>query len=421
MATLRHDRRTGNWQIRFYWNGGQQERSCSTKKRSKALRTLSIVEDTIELLKSGRLTMSDDVEPISWIVSGGKIEKKPSKNGRSKDTRFGKVCDAYLEDQEQKEETTLCGERIHLRHLKKLLKSGTPIEIIDFDALKDYRRRRTRQKHHGKSISDATIKKELVTFRQVWMWAKQNDYTKSECPLIDDRQRWRIQFKKPNTREKFKTWHEIEREISRGGLSDDEINTLWEGLYLDHHQVSELLAYVGKHAAYHFIYPMFAFTAYTGARRSEILRSQIEDFDFEFGQVTIRERKRRKDRSGTTRVVPVHPTLRSVMEKWFAKHPGGRFTIECPKKMLRRKARRDWTGVSPNQAHHHFDFTLRNSKWTVIAGFHVLRHSFGSNLIRSGVSSDLVAKWMGHTTMEMRELYQHAFPQDGVGQISLLK
>ena len=30
------------------------------------------------------------------------------------------------------------------------------------------------------------------------------------------------------------------------------------------------------------------------------------------------------------------------------------------------------------------------------------------------------AKWMGHSTMEMRELYQHVFPQDGVEQISLL-
>ena len=51
----------------------------------------------------------------------------------------------------------------------------------------------------------------------------------------------------------------------------------------------------------------------------------------------------------------------------------------------------------------------------------MLRHSFGSNLVRSGqVSSDVVAKWMGHTTEEMKELYQHLFPQDGVEQINVL-
>jgi len=27
---------------------------------------------------------------------------------------------------------------------------------------------------------------------------------------------------------------------------------------------------------------------------------------------------------------------------------------------------------------------------------------------------------MGHSTMEMRELYQHLFPQDGVEQIKVL-
>ena len=77
--------------------------------------------------------------------------------------------------------------------------------------------------------------------------------------------------------------------------------------------------------------------------------------------------------------------------------------------------------LTPKQAHYYFEAALRGSKWSVVRGFHVLRHSFGSNLIRSGtVSSDVAAKWMGHTTMEMREFYQHVFPQDGVEQISVL-
>jgi len=86
----------------------------------------------------------------------------------------------------------------------------------------------------------------------------------------------------------------------------------------------------------------------------------------------------------------------------------------------RKKALTPADRLTPSQAHHHFEVTLRNSKWKVVPGFHVLRHSFGSNLIRLGtVSSDVVAKWMGHSTMEMWELYQHLFPQDGVEQISV--
>ena len=48
-----------------------------------------------------------------------------------------------------------------------------------------------------------------------------------------------------------------------------------------------------KKAAQHpFIYPMFVFAAHTGARRSEILRSQVDDFDFQSRTVQIREKKR---------------------------------------------------------------------------------------------------------------------------------
>ena len=422
MATLRQDRRTGYWQIRFYWAGAQQERSCRTKNRSKALRTQIAVEDTIDLLKSGRITMPEDVEPVEWILTGGKSQSRSGQNGQTKDKRFGKICEVYLKEQNQKQRTTIGTEKIHIRHLIRILRTSTPVKDIDLDALKKYRRRRASKKHHGKPITDATIRKELSTFRQVWGWAKQNGYVSSRCPLLGDGHRWKIQFDKPDESEKFQTWQQIERKISRGGLSAGQIKELWEGLYLDQGQVCELLVHVDAHATHGFIHPMFAFAAYTGARRSEILRSQIDDFDSEANLVTIRERKRRKDRKGSTRLVPLHPKLKAVMEDWFANHPGGYFTIAPPTNMARRKkALAPVNCLTPSQAHHHFETTLQGSKWSVVRGFHVLRHSFGSNLIRSGtVSSDVVAKWMGHATMEMRELYQHLFPQDGVEQIKVL-
>jgi integrase len=35
----------------------------------------------------------------------------------------------------------------------------------------------------------------------------------------------------------------------------------------------------------------FCIAAYTGARRSEILRSRVDDIDFDAGTITIREKK----------------------------------------------------------------------------------------------------------------------------------
>ena len=58
--------------------------------------------------------------------------------------------------------------------------------------------------------------------------------------------------------------------------------------------MAELLEYVRENARHGWIYPMFCFAAHTGARRSEILRSRIADFDFQAGSVLIREKKRVK-------------------------------------------------------------------------------------------------------------------------------
>jgi integrase len=423
MATLRRDKRTGFWTVRIYWKGQQQQRSCCTKRRPEALRALAVVEDTLHLLKTGRLEMPVDIDPIDWIVSGGKLKAKRIKE-KAKDKRFGEICDSYLEDQKQKQPTTLGGEILHIRHLKNMLTGSTSIENIDLEKLSKYRRSRSRQKHHEKFPSDATIRKELVTFRQIWVWAKQHGYVNYQCPLLDDNGRWRMAFEKPDSQQKFQTWDQITRRIERGSLSKEEARPLWRGVFLDNDQVCELLNHVQTHARHAFIYPMFAFAAYTGARRSEILRSEIEDFDFQSHQVMIRERKRRKNRRGSTRLVPLHPKLREIMETWMKNHPGGRFAIAPPQQTMlyQRKSTAVKDHVTCSQAHTHFKTTLNKSKWKVVSGFHVLRHSFGSNLVRTGkVSPDVVAKWMGHSTTEMRELYQHLFPQDGLKQISVLK
>lgn len=82
---------------------------------------------------------------------------------------------------------------------------------------------------------------------------------------------------------------------------------------------------------------MFVFAAHTGARRSEMMRSSIEDVDFEGRTVLIREQKKDKSVERTYRGVPMSPLLRQVMLDWFTRHPGGVFTL-ClqPHEMLKQ-------------------------------------------------------------------------------------
>ena len=105
------------------------------------------------------------------------------------------------------------------------------------------------------------------------------------------------------------TFDEIEKVIKRGGLTDKQEAGLWECLFLTISEVQEILTYVEKNANHDFIYPMFVFVAHTGARRSEIMRSQIDDFDFQSKTVLIREKKRSHDKSLSYRRVRMSDLL----------------------------------------------------------------------------------------------------------------
>jgi len=421
MASLHKDERTGNWIVMFRWGGKQFRRSCETGNETTASGIKARIEDTVRLLKLGRIEIPADADPGVWIMSDGKLTAKP-KLTASQPRRLGEICEAYLGDQVADAGSTAYTKKIHTGHLKRIFGESTELAAITLNVVQGYVTARSKMKWRGRRISGDTIHKELDTFRQIWIWAKLRQYVSAECPLLDERHRWAVELPKSREKEKFQTWAQIERRIGRGGLTAAQKKELWDSLFLDEDQITELLKHVHVNASYPFIYPMFVLAAYTGARRGEIRRSQIEDFDFDSGQVKIRERKRRRDKAESVRYVPLHSKLAEVMRGWFACHPGGPYAIAGPLKMPCRKAKTEFAEMTPHEAHHHFKHTLRESKWSVVRGFHVLRHSFGSNLARSGkVPRDTIGKWMGHTTEEMKDLYQHLFPQDGQSQIGVLK
>lgn len=418
MASIHQDDRTGYWQIVFRWQGQQYKRSAQTKKKKDAQTLASRVEEAIKLLRTGHLDIPEDDDAPTWILSHGKRTKQCPAIGEQQLVRLGQLCDLYYPDQHHKSENTLNAERTHIAHLKRILRESRIVSQLDVGAMQRYVNKRLAENWRGKPISGRTVHKELVTFRQIWLWARYRKHVRGQCPIVDDYGRRIISIPKPVEKERFQTWQQITRRIKRESLEQEQAAPLWESLFLDEAQVGELLDYVRLHAQAPFVYPMYAFAAYTGARRSEILRSQVDDFDFDQRLVRIREKKRKKDFASSTRFVPLNRHLVTIMEKWFDEHPGGKYTLaigngddlELPRP------------VTPDCAHKAFKSPLKNSKWSVVRGFHVLRHSFGANLARSGkISSEVIGKWMGHRTEDMRELYQHLFPQDGPKLIDVLE
>jgi integrase len=179
--------------------------------------------------------------------------------------------------------------------------------------------------------------------------------------------------------------------------------------FLNRSEVESVLDFVQQSAAHSFIYPMFVVAAHTGTRRSELMRSQLTDFDSSY--LTIREKKRIRGQRSTRRA-PLSPRVHEAMAHWRAIHPGGTSTF-CLDAIPRSKSgRQQAEPISRNEVNDHFKQTLANTRWQVLRGWHCFRQSFCSNCASQGVGQRIIDSWVGHTTEAMRRRYRHLFPSD---------
>src|SRR5262249_23065895 len=137
----------------------------------------------------------------------------------------------------------------------------------------------------------------------------------------------------------------------------------------------------------------------------------------------------------THRHVPLTPFLVGVLKEWLTAHPGGPHLFCLASVVTRSKKRSRTTGhqnekvrpsslkgrmatvkpqreqpitpLSRKEVHDHFKRTLAGSKWQVIKGWHVLRHTFISACAMKGIDQRFIDEWTGHNTEEQRNRYRH--------------
>jgi integrase len=391
-------------------------------------------------IRQGLLSVPAGVNIITFLRFDGKSPQE-TPDGRDEVT-LGQLRDRYLEvHRGSLEPSTIGGIELHFRHLVSTLGERFPLKELGQDALQTYASKRASMKYRGKPISPATIKKELITLRTAWNWGAGAGLVSGRFPALR-----KVRMAKPDEKPPFRTWQEIARRLALGGLTDHQADELWDTLYLRKEEIEELLAYVKDHATLPWVYPLLCTTAHTGARRSELLRMEVGDVDFAAGTVIVREKKRAHDKR-TTRRVSLTPFLAGVLRDWLKVHPGGQYLFCQPAEVARSKKRSKTTGhqsdnVRPssfkgrmatvrqrdrpapaaltcNEAHDHFKRSLAGSKWEVLKGFHLLRHSFISCLAAAGVDQRIIDDFVGHQTEEQRRRYRHLIPDVKQQAISL--
>jgi integrase len=287
---------------------------------------------------------------------------------------------------------------LHLKQLRRKLGESFKLNQLSTSHLQDYINTRVRIKGN-KSIplSTVSLQKEMAAFRACFNWAMQTGILEGTFPNKG------LRYPKGEDKRPFMTWEDIERRIGRGGLAAAEVKKWWDCLFLDLGQVAEFVEYMRTHGSRPWMYPMVAAAAHTGARRSELIRLHVDDIEFENKTVVIQERKRAKGQR-TTRRVPLTPFLETVLKDWLAKeHQGGQylfFNLEDGKPVP----------VTVDDAGWQFVLSVRGSKWSVLRGWHVLRHSFVSNLASKGIDQRFIDEFVGHSTEAQRRRYRHLFP-----------
>jgi integrase len=399
MAGLKTDA-AGNFSVTFRFGGRQFTKSAGTTDCRKAEAVRSRVQDMLFRLKGGYVSIPDGADPGEFIVSGGERAAKVMLTVPSSaptPLTLGDLFRLYKEHfpVDGKAETTRAMEKIHQGHLLRCLGSEATLESVKLSTAQNYVNQRTRESYRDDPILPPTIKKELSTLRSIWNWCNKQGHIGVGFPL--DIQS--LTFPRGKDKLPFQTLDEIRKAIARGGLTVRDQKDLWESLYLRSEEVRDVLRHVRENARYPFVYPMFVFAALTGARRSEICRSRVEDWDFGNLVVKLREWKRKKGRI-SFRQVDLHPELVLVMRDWFESSPNGQYTIS-----------KDGKRLTVNMATDHFNGATENSEWSDIPGFHTSRHSFASIYASLGIDETTIDRWMGHQTAEQRERYRHLFPE----------
>lgn len=424
MASI--ESRSGGWRVVFYYKNEKRAFTIGEVSPTDAAVYKASTEELLRLLKRNLVSIPAGCPIEDFMLHRGKPpEHVEATSQRPKELTLGDLREAYFRSQEKKlEQTTLDGIRLHFDHLTRILgnKAVIPLmrrpdlqryvdkrseEWIDPDVYRKARQKKQAIAKPGRNFkkprppkaeepdkpkrhpSAATIKKEIVSLRTAWNWGRRHLDVIEEFPGTG------LDFAKIAESMPFMTWEEAERRIAAG----DDPEQVWECVYLRPEEITELLEWVKARPVSPWVYPILCFAAHTGTRRSEIVRALPSDVDLAGSVVTVREKKRDKSKT-TTRRVPLTPFLKEVLADWMSQRAKGK-TLFC---------KGDGKEITPREAMNYFDRALRVSKWSVLRGLHVFRHSFISAMASKGIDQRIIDSFVGHCTDEQRRRYAHLYP-----------
>lgn len=391
MAKPQKNKQTGTYRYRPVLNGKQIFCHLDTTNEREAIALAYNIDRAIFDYEHGLRVVPDGVSVLDWVRSGGTKQATTDEQHT-----FSELVESYRDSVPRgaKADSTISTERTHLKHLLAHFGQKTVLQRIDTMAVEAYVKSR-------KDRDPVTLKKELSTLNLLWRHGERLGWVGSKVPTKG------VRLPKKRQKERFRTYTEIVELLPT--VDEDQHDDLWECCFLTGSEIKEFLGHVSKVAKKPYWVGMVYTAAFTGARRSELMRSRKRDWDMKNKVVTIREKKRVHSASESFRYVDLHPELVKIVKPLLADLEGDYVFSDYPN-----------TELGPVDAERIWYHLVKGTKWDKIRGWHVLRHSFASNLAAAGVPESTIDKFMGHQTKEQRERYRHLFPADRRTAISSL-
>lgn len=276
------------------------------------------VGQLLRRIKQKLIRVPAGVAITDFVITGGQITPVEQAIAATTDpTSFAAFREKYLDTHRNgsMEQNSFKTTEMHLRHFERTFGDKFEVRKLTLADLQRHVSERAKKKYRGKPLSPVTLRKEVASLRAAWNWGSLNGLTAGIFPAKG------LVYPKGDEKPPFQTWQEIERKLGGGGLAEAEVAEMWDSLYLRKEEIEKLLAFVKEHAAHPWIYPLFCAAAHTGARRSELLRAQVADVNFDDDIFLIREKKRsRKQR--TTRHVSLTSFLKTDPPRMARRPPG---------------------------------------------------------------------------------------------------
>jgi integrase len=142
----------------------------------------------------------------------------------------------------------------------------------------------------------------------------------------------------------------------------------------------------------------------TGLRRGELVSLRWRDVDLEQRFVTVRNQEDFTTKSGNERRVPLRSDALDVIRR---RHREREDDLDGPV-----FTDRDGQPIRPNRVTRRFKFFVRKAKLKDRDDlkFHSLRHTCGAWLASSGVPLRVIQAILGHSTVNVTEIYSHLQP-----------